>query len=499
MSLATIQSRAQNGLQADTVQVEVHLANGLPGFTIVGLPEAAVREAKDRVRAAITNCGYEFPARRITCNLAPADLPKEGGRFDLAIALGVLAASRQIPTELLAGLDVLGELSLSGELRPVRGVLPAALQAARAGRGLLVPEANAAEAVLGGVAPLHAAAHLAPLCAHLHSGEWPPYAGPAPMAASMQYPDLVDVRGQQQARRVLEIAATGGHSLLMTGPPGSGKSMLAARLPGLLPPLTSAEAIEVAAIASITEPGFDARNWGVRPYRSPHHTASSAALVGGGSTPRPGEITLAHHGVLFLDELPEFDRRALEVLREPLENGHITISRAARQADFPARFQLVGAMNPCPCGYFGNADGRCHCTPDRIARYRDRISGPLIDRIDLQLFVPRVDHRQLVGDDIPTETTATVARRVAAARERALERFGKINATLGPSELRAGIGMARASQSLLERAAARLDLSARACHRVLRVARSIADMAATPLVEENQLAEALRYRGLSAQ
>ncbi|MGH8538992.1 MAG: YifB family Mg chelatase-like AAA ATPase, partial [Stenotrophobium sp.] len=338
MALATVLSRAQTGLQAELVTVEVHLAPGLPGLNIVGLPEAAVREAKDRVKAAITSCGYEFPNRRITCNLAPADLPKEGGRFDLAIALGILAASAQIPAEALDNLEVLGELSLSGEIRAVPGALPAALKAAAANRGLLVPAASAAEAGLARSARIYAAHHLGALCAALHARSLEPIAPTPPAAQPSGIPDLAEVRGQHQARRALEIAAAGAHSLLMLGPPGSGKSMLASRLPGILPPLTEDEALEVATVASVGQGGFDARKWGVPPYRAPHHTASGVALVGGSSTPRPGEITLAHLGVRFLDELPEFDRRVLEVLREPRESGHITVSRAARQADFPARF-----------------------------------------------------------------------------------------------------------------------------------------------------------------
>ncbi|MGH8431784.1 MAG: YifB family Mg chelatase-like AAA ATPase, partial [Solimonas sp.] len=340
MSLATVLSRAQNGLAADTVRVEVHLAPGLPGLSIVGLPEAAVRESKDRVRAAITNSGYQFPNRRITCNLAPADLPKDGGRFDLAIALGILAASAQVPRESLEKLEILGELSLSGEIRPIQGALPAALKAAAIGHRLLIPAANLAEASLAQSAEILTSHHLGELCAALHEGTLAPQRVIAPPASAAPTPDLVEVRGQQQARRALEVAAAGAHSLLMLGPPGSGKSMLAQRLPGILPPMTEQEALEAATVASIGPNGFDARKWGVRSFRSPHHTASGVALVGGGGHPRPGEITLAHHGVLFLDELPEFDRRVLEVLREPLENGSITISRAAQQVDYPARFQL---------------------------------------------------------------------------------------------------------------------------------------------------------------
>lgn len=497
MSVATVYSRAQNALHADLVTVEVHLAPGLPGLSIVGLPEAAVRESRDRVRAAIANCGYNFPNRRITVNLAPADLPKEGGRFDLPIALGVLAASDQIPAERLRELEVLGELSLTGEIRPVRGALPAALQCAKTGRVLLLPEANAAEALLASACPVVVANQLGALCADLHGGQLRKAAAPVLPALAEALPDLAEVRGQLAAKRALEIAAAGAHSLLMSGPPGAGKSMLAQRLPGILPPLTEEEAIEVAAIASVSNGGFDLRQWGRRPYRAPHHTASGVALVGGGSNPRPGEITLAHHGVLFLDELPEFDRQVLEVLREPLENGHITVSRAARQADFPARFQLVAAMNPCPCGWLGDASGRCRCTPDQVARYRARISGPLLDRIDLQVFVPRVEAAALsCATPAAAESSAQVRARVCAARERQLARAGKPNARLTPKELERDCQLDEAARQLLTTALSRLQLSARAYHRVLKVARSIADLAGADAVAAPHIAQALRYRQL---
>jgi magnesium chelatase family protein len=495
MSLATVLSRAQNGLTADLVRVEVHLANGLPGFMIVGLPEAAVREARDRVKAAITTCGYEFPARRITCNLAPADLPKEGGRFDLAIALGILAASMQIPGERLDGLEVLGELSLSGELRAVRGALPAALQAKRAAHALIVPLANADEAVLASGVRVIGARHLSELCGALHAGALVEHvAGAAPCESAADAVDLTEVRGQPMARRALEIAAAGAHSLLMVGPPGSGKSMLAARLPGLLPPMSENEAIEVAAIASVASGGFNPRDWGRRPFRSPHHTASGVALVGGGSLPRPGEITLAHLGILFLDELPEFDRRVLEVLRQPLETGQVTVSRAARQEDFPARFQLVAAMNPCPCGFLGDPESRCRCTPDQVARYRGRVSGPLLDRIDLQIFVPRIERQTLLQSRPAVESSAEVRVRVSAARELQLQRAGKPNALLNASELDRDCAMDQATRTLIESAMQRLRLSARGYHRVLRVSRTIADLAKQPALTQSHVAEALRYR-----
>lgn len=498
MSLAIVYSRAQNGLAADLVVVEVHLAPGLPGLSIVGLPEAAVREARDRVKAAIVTCGYRFPnSRRITVNLAPADLPKEGGRFDLPIALGVLAASGQIAADRLAGLEVLGELSLSGEVRPVRGALPAALRAREAGRALLLPEANLAEAGLARDVRLHTAQHLASLTAALQAGPLPPAPAPScPAVADLVGPDLAEVRGQYQAKRALEVAAAGGHSLLMIGPPGSGKSMLAQRLPGLLPPLSEAESLEVAAVASVAGTSPDFARWGLAPYRAPHHTASAVALVGGGSLPRPGEITLAHRGVLFLDELPEFERAVLEVLREPLENGQITVSRAARQADFPARFQLVAAMNPCPCGFLGDQSDRCHCTPDQVARYRARLSGPLLDRIDLQVPVPRVEAQALLAPVAAVETSRQVRHRVLACRELQLARQGKPNAQLSVPEVERHCAPEPGAAALLETAMSRLNLSARAYHRTLKVARSLADLSAQPRVGAAQVAEALRYRGL---
>jgi len=495
MSLAVVYSRAQDGIAAPLVACEVHLSGGLPGTAIVGLPETAVKEARDRVRAAILNAQLDYPQRRVTVNLAPADLPKDGGRFDLPIALGILAANGGLPREALERCEFIGELALSGQLRAVRGVLPAVLQAARRGRTVVVPRGNGAEAALADGADVRVADSLLEVCAHLAGrADLPPArAEAAPAAAAEPPPDLADVRGQAHARRALEIAAAGAHNLLLVGPPGTGKTMLASRLPGILPPLDEHEALELAAVRSVAGHDNDVAAWKTRAFRAPHHTASAVALVGGGSVPRPGEISLAHHGVLFLDELPEFDRHVLEVLREPLESGRISISRAARQAEFPARFQLVAAMNPCPCGYAGDPGGRCRCTPDAIARYRARISGPLLDRIDLKLDMPRVPQADLRAAS-PGEGSAAVRERVAAARARQLARAGKPNAWLGHRETERDCTLDRRQHALLDQAVERLGLSARAYHRVLRVARTIADLAGGASIETAHLTEAIQYR-----
>jgi magnesium chelatase family protein len=495
MALAIAHSRGLDGLSAPPVTVEVHLAGGLPTFTLVGLPDTEVKEARDRVRAAIVNSGFDFPNKRITVNLAPADLPKESGRFDLPIALGILAASGQIPTLPLAEYEFAGELSLSGELRPIRGALAMALQMADTGKSFILPHDSAREAALTGCENVFAARSLLEVCAHL-SGQT---ALTRPLAVDLEnqpiFPDLSEVRGQSQAKRALEIAAAGNHSLLMVGPPGSGKSMLAARLPGLMPALGLDAAKASAAVLSLVGQ-FRPERFAQRPYRAPHHTASAVALVGGGNPPRPGEISLAHQGVIFLDELPEFDRKVLESLREPLESGRIHIARAARHAEFPAEFQLIAAMNPCPCGFSGHRNGKCRCTPDQIARYRGKLSGPFLDRIDLLIEVPALPVEAL-GGKADGESSATVRERVTAALACQHARQHKPNSRLNPGEVETLCAPDAAGTSLLKHASQRLDLSARAWHRILKVARTIADLAGSASIHAPHVAEAIQYRRLS--
>ncbi|MDX1589080.1 MAG: YifB family Mg chelatase-like AAA ATPase [Oleiphilaceae bacterium] len=494
MTFAIVHTRARVGIEAPAVTVETHLSNGLPALSIVGLPETGVRESKDRVRSALINAGFEFPARRITINLAPADLPKEGSRFDLPIALGILAASGQIAPESLRTMEFVGELALDGALRAIAGVVPAVLGARGAGRTILVPHACAPEAALASQEDAYAATDLLAVCAHLQGHQ-----RLAPVASTLDHPgeaasgpDLKDVQGQQVPKRALVIAAAGGHNLLFQGPPGTGKSMLASRLPGLLPPLPDQQALEVASVHSVAGQ-CHTRQWRRAPYRAPHHTASAVALVGGGSSPSPGEISLAHHGVLFLDELPEFSRHVLEVLREPMESGQIVIARANGRVTYPARFQVVAAMNPCPCGYLGHPGIACRCAAHHIERYRNRLSGPLLDRFDLHVTVPVQSAQVLLHPGEGDLDTATAAQWVREARALQQARGG-INARLEGQALHRACALDRPGEQLLEQAMDRLGLSARALHRVLRVARTLADLEGAPVVARAHLVEALGYR-----
>lgn len=513
LPLARVPCRGQVGLLAPLVHVEVSVGSGLPAFCIVGLPATVVKESKERVRAALLNSGFEFPAGRITVNLAPAELPKEGGRFDLPIALGILIASEQLrpsPGLFESGspnIEFYGELGLSGELWPTRGLVLAAAHANQDGHEMIVPQASVQDALTVARTPVRAAAHLLEVCAHLEgkvllqpmarpSGEVIANAFMANRSSMHPVLDLCDVRGQAHAKSALIVAAAGFHSLLFIGPPGSGKSMLAQRLPGLLPPLTEAEALEVASIASASAVGFRAGEFGLRPFRSPHHTASAAALVGGGSKAKPGEVSLAHHGVLFLDELPEFERRVLEALREPLEAGVVSISRATHQAQYPAAFQLIAAMNPCPCGRQGDPSGNCNCTPAEVQRYRSRISGPMLDRIDMHVDVLRVEQSEFDDARDPGESSELIAARVHRARATQIARQGRCNARLQDSQLDRWCRPNAAGRRILEIAMKQRGFSARARTRILKLARTIADLADSETVSDSHVSQALMLRCL---
>jgi len=497
-SLAMINTRTVVGVNAFDVTVEVHLANGLPAFSTVGLPETAVKESKDRVRGAILNSGFEFPAKRITVNLAPADLPKTGGRFDLPIAIGILIASGQLPRVKTNDYEMVGELALDGSLRRVSGVLPTALACGEVNKSLVVPSANAQEAGLAEKTSCYHAGHLLDVCRHLVGQNEMALSinQQAEHSLSQNYPDLADVKGQQHAKRALEIAAAGGHSLLFIGPPGTGKSMLATRLPGILPNLSTEEALETAAIQSVTQGEFDVNNWRQRPTRSPHHSASAVALVGGGTYPRPGEISLAHNGILFLDELTEFSRSALEQLREPLETGKINIARANQSVQYPAKFLLVTACNPCPCGYLNDGTDRCSCSATKIESYRAKLSGPMLDRIDMHVHLPRIATSELHKQTDQLETTQQVKARVAKVRDIQQARQQKLNSRLESDKLTAVTELDNNTLQFLETACERLHLSARAYHRILRLARTIADMAQCEMIQKEHIAEAIAYRSL---
>ena len=497
MGLSLVHSRGCSGVEAPLITVEVHLSGGLPSMHLVGLPETAVRESKDRVRAAVLNSGFKWPGSRVTISLAPAELPKEGGGFDLPIALGILAASKQIPNTAFEDYEFLGELSLNGELRSVRGVLPAAIRCRDSNRTLIIPLANEAEAALVKGGEKFCGVSLLEIANWLTGGKQLKICEPHPPGEPPILPDLCDVIGLPGPKRALEVAAAGSHNLLMAGPPGTGKTLLASRLPGILPPMTETESLEAAALASVSQAGLDYRKWGIRPFRTPHHSCSGVALAGGGSRPRPGEISLAHNGVLFLDELPEYGRHTLEILREPIESGRIVISRASRQATFPARFQLITAMNPCPCGMSGDDSGRCNCSAEQIQRYKNRISGPLLDRIDIQIEVLRPKNSILSSPTDNIESSKQVRDRVIESRWVQSQRAGKANALLSNSELEQFCHIEGETLQLLEHAAKQLYLSPRACHRILKVSRTIADLDRAENINSSHVAEAIAFRRLS--
>jgi len=499
VGLSLVHSRGCAGVEAPPITVEVHLSSGLPRMNLVGLPETAVRESKDRVRSAVINSGFKWPDSRITISLAPAELPKDGGGFDLPIALGILAASGQMPDKDLDNYEFLGELSLNGELRSVRGVLPAAIRTRDIGRTLVIPVCNAAEAALVNGGEKYGGMTLLEIANWAKGGQALQKCMVEEVGEPPLLPDLRDVIGLPGPKRALEIAAAGAHHLLFAGPPGTGKTLLASRLPGILPPMTEQESLEVAALASVSHLGVDHRKWGIRPFRTPHHSCSSVALAGGGTRPMPGEISLAHNGVLFLDELPEFGRHTLEILREPIESGCIVIARAAMRATFPARFQLVAAMNPCPCGLSGDESGRCMCSAEQMQRYRSKVSGPLLDRIDIQVEVMRPETSILSTPKDGIENSASVRQRVIESRRIQHERAGKPNAMLNNAELERFCAVGGETLRLLEDAAERLYLSPRACHRILKVSRTIADLAYVSSIDTQHVAEAIALRRLNAR